>query len=336
MSSVDVVIPCYRYGCFLRECVESVISQIGVSVRVLIIDDASPDNSAEIAAKLSSESSLVSVIRHSVNKGHIATYNEGIEWTEADYYMILSADDYLLPGALLRAAELMDREREVGFTYGKAITLDMRGGIEPLALKTGVDDWCLMSGTQFIRLAGARNIVPTPTAVVRTSLQKSLGGYRRELPHSGDMEMWLRLAAHGSVARSDAYQAVYRRHSHNMSSQYMKDHWFPDLKQRKAAFSAFLDACETVVPEPDKIKEQFCSLLAIDALGCANAAFNSGDPDLSRRLSGFAKSECKAISRSIHWTKLSVKRRLGFTRWQALKRAFDRFPWRTIEHRSIS
>ena len=43
MSSVDVFVPCYRYGHFLRECVKSVLSQSGVSVRVLIIDDASPD-----------------------------------------------------------------------------------------------------------------------------------------------------------------------------------------------------------------------------------------------------------------------------------------------------
>ena len=52
MSSVDVVVPCYRYGHFLRECVENVLSQSGVSVRVLIIDDASPDNPAEFTAAL--------------------------------------------------------------------------------------------------------------------------------------------------------------------------------------------------------------------------------------------------------------------------------------------
>jgi GT2 family glycosyltransferase len=44
LSSVDVVVPSYRYGRFLRQCVESVLSQEGVDVRVLIIDDASPDD----------------------------------------------------------------------------------------------------------------------------------------------------------------------------------------------------------------------------------------------------------------------------------------------------
>ena len=48
--TVSVVIPCYRYGRFLPACVQSVLDQDGVDVRVLIIDDASPDDSAEVAA----------------------------------------------------------------------------------------------------------------------------------------------------------------------------------------------------------------------------------------------------------------------------------------------
>lgn len=52
MSSVDVIIPCSNYGHFLRDCAESALSQSGVDVRVLIIDDASPDRMPEVAAGL--------------------------------------------------------------------------------------------------------------------------------------------------------------------------------------------------------------------------------------------------------------------------------------------
>jgi glycosyltransferase involved in cell wall biosynthesis len=57
VSSVDVIVPCYRYGHFLRQSVESVLAQRDISVRVLIIDDASPDCTAEVATQLSSEDS---------------------------------------------------------------------------------------------------------------------------------------------------------------------------------------------------------------------------------------------------------------------------------------
>ena len=61
MPNIDVLVPCYRYGHFLRECVSSVLTQEGVDVRVLIIDDASNDGSADVANKLSSENGRVEV-----------------------------------------------------------------------------------------------------------------------------------------------------------------------------------------------------------------------------------------------------------------------------------
>ena len=63
MSSVDVIVPCYRYGMFLRECVESVLSQDFENLRVLIIDDASPDNTSEIAEVLMKDDARVTFIR---------------------------------------------------------------------------------------------------------------------------------------------------------------------------------------------------------------------------------------------------------------------------------
>ena len=84
MSSIDVIVPCYNYAHYLRECVESVLGQSHSDVRVLIIDDASPDDTANVAAALSAADARVAVITHERNKGHIATYNEGIEWAAAD------------------------------------------------------------------------------------------------------------------------------------------------------------------------------------------------------------------------------------------------------------
>ena len=55
LARIDVFIPCYKYGCFLYQCVNSVLDQAGVDVRVLVIDDASPDNTAEVAAALARE-----------------------------------------------------------------------------------------------------------------------------------------------------------------------------------------------------------------------------------------------------------------------------------------
>src|SRR5258708_13414070 len=101
MTSVSVVIPCYNYGHFLEEAVSSVLDdQRGVDVRVLIIDDASPDDSAEVARKISAREPRVEGAVHPVNRGNIATYNEGLlEWAPADYCLLISAHHPLTPQA---------------------------------------------------------------------------------------------------------------------------------------------------------------------------------------------------------------------------------------------
>ena len=324
MSSVDVIVPCYNYGHFLRECVGSVLTQSGPCIRVLIIDDASSDNTDEVAAGLARKDSRVTFLPHESNKGHIATYNEGIAWASADYMLILSADDYLLPGALQRAAQLMDRYPGVGFTFGNAIRLDESGITKTIDSVTGKADWRIVDGMHFIELNGASNIVPTPTAVVRTELQRRVGGYRTELPHAGDMEMWLRLAAHGSVGMLKPYQAVYRRHAKNMSLDYMTAGFLPEVQQRKAALDSFFRTCGHLLPNAQKLEKKFHYLLGRTALGLASSAFDQGQSQVSEQLAEFAYQTCPSVTRSLSWAKLACRQTLGVQAWHGLRLAVAR------------
>lgn len=319
MNSVDVIVPCYRYGHFLRECVESVLAQSVSSLRVLIIDDASPDDTSEVANELARRDTRVTFVRHPSNKGHIATYNEGIEWTSSDYMLLLSADDYLLPGALNRATELMDAYSEVSFTFGNAIQLEPNGTQKQLDHVRGKADWRILPGAQFIELSGARNIVPTPTAVVRTQVQRKVGGYRAELRHSGDMEMWLRLAAHGSVGMFRNYQAVYRRHVTNMSLEYTAESCLPDMYQRKAALDCFFETCGHMLANQQRLMRKLFRSLACDAVSLGSTAFNSGRMENSRALCEFACQICPSVRWSLAWAKLACKRNMGRQVWSVLR-----------------
>jgi glycosyltransferase involved in cell wall biosynthesis len=308
------------------------LGQVGVDVRVLIIDDASPDNTAEVAAALARENPRVTVIRHSTNKGHINTYNEGIQWASADYLLLLSADDYLLPGALSRAEDLMDVHPEVGFTFGNVIELSDSGNETPTkSIIEATDDSHkrILEGREFIELSGADNLVATCSAVVRTELQKRLGGYRVELPHTGDMEMWLRFAAHASVGFISAYQGVYRQHRANMSTAYYfisdgrviytKNGRLADLQQRKSALDCFSEHCHDVLPRCEHFCRGLYRQLSELAVERASAAFNDGQMDEFRELSDFALAVCPEIKRSSAWVKLTCKRWMGAGTWRAVR-----------------
>jgi glycosyltransferase involved in cell wall biosynthesis len=309
MSSVDVIVPCYRYGHFLRECVESVLAQEGVRVRALVIDDASPDDTRSIGRALAHKDSRVTFRRHEHNAGHIATYNEGLEWASADYLLLLSADDYLLPGALQRATALLDSHLTMSFVYGHALEW------EHLAPRPQVGDETrdgpaerVISGKAFILQSQARSVVATPTAVVRTAAQKKAGGYRPSLPHSGDLEMWWRLACLGEVGVLASSQAVYRRHAINMSHDYLA---IANFEQRAAAVRSFLD--HGCLPRGDaaEVRKVLEHDLARYAVDLANNAFILGEDATQNELLRRALALDSHVRCSLPWLKLACKRLAG-------------------------
>jgi GT2 family glycosyltransferase len=241
MTSVSVIIPCYNYGHHLHDAVASVLEdQPGVDVKVLVIDDASTDGSGEVAMRIAREDPRVETLIHDVNRGHIATYNEGLlEWADADYCALLSADDRLTPGALTRATALLDAQPSVAFVYGYA--LPFHDGEDLPVPRTSDRGWSVWSGPSWIerRFKLARSGISSPEVVVRTALQKRVGGYDPDLPHHGDTEMWMRLALYGDVGYLRGVdQAFYRRHAQNMSTTYTG---LKDLHQRLLAFESLLE-----------------------------------------------------------------------------------------------
>lgn len=323
-STIDVVIPCYRYGHFLRECVESVLEQVGVAVRILILDDASPDNTADVGGELASIHDNVEFRRHVVNKGHIATYNEGIEWAKSEYFLLLSADDFLLPGALSRAAKLMDAVPSISFVFGNALLTFEDGRSVPLRpLGKGVSkEAVILSCRDFVKAMNGANIVPTPTAIVRTRTQKHVGGYSAELPHAGDMAMWLKLAGEGQVGYVNVSQAVYRMHSLNMSQTYSSLR-LPDFHQRKAAIDHFCRHLPETIPlrEAKRMRRTLLRGLGLDAVMHAGNAFDDGDIELSYQLSDLAQTLHPSVGFSGERLKLLLHRTMGMKAWSILRQA---------------
>lgn len=218
MNHVDVMVPCYNYSRFLRQCVDSVLTQSHRELRVVIVDDASTDDTPAMCAELAAQDARVTIVRYEANRGHIETYNECIDMAGNDYMLILSADDMLLPGALARAVAVLDAHPEVGLVHGA--WRDYRTGDELPEQDASVRDADLLDSAWLVGRLGVGNYVGTATAVVRSAVQKKLGHYRIDLPHSGDLEMWLRFALRSKVAYIHQLQAAYRRHDTNMSLGY--------------------------------------------------------------------------------------------------------------------
>jgi hypothetical protein len=237
---VSVVIPCYNYGRFLPDSVGSALAQEHVDVDVLIVDDASPDGSGDVAEALAADDPRIRVHRNTSNLGHIATYNVGFAQIDGEYVFLLSADDMLTPGALSRAVALMEANPSVGFAYGSSIPFT-DDPPPPARLRTR--SWMIWEGGQWLADNCRRgwNVIISSDAVVRRSVLERVGGYREDLPHSGDHEWWMRAAQVADVGMiSGADQYYYRLHGTNMSRTVYAETLI-NLHETKAAYDAALD-----------------------------------------------------------------------------------------------
>ncbi|WP_367129877.1 glycosyltransferase [Saccharothrix sp. HUAS TT1] len=310
LPTVDVVIPCYNYARFLRACVKSVLDQPGVDVRVLIIDDTSSDETPEVVAELTRDP-RVEGRRHEVNQGHIATYNEGLlEWAKADYTVLLSADDLLAPGSLARAAEVFEANPDVGMVYGRVVYYtdhdDLPSVVAPPAGHT------VWSGVDWIeaRCRTGQNVLSSPEAVVRTSVQQRVGGYRPDLPHAGDLEMWMRIAAVSDIGYVRGKPAAYYRVHQQSMMRTRFSSLFADLEQRQAVFDRFFAEHPDL---PPRLRALANRSIAKDALWRAVRAYDRDQ--LAEipvdELVAFAREVFPATERLPEYRALRRRRALG-------------------------
>ena len=103
-GELDIIIPAYNAGRYLRECMDSVLGQeTRYSFRVLAIDDGSTDATGEMLDGYAARDSRVHVV-HQENRGHSGARNAGLEIADAELIMFLDSDDVLFPDAVEQLA----------------------------------------------------------------------------------------------------------------------------------------------------------------------------------------------------------------------------------------
>lgn len=278
MKSIDVVIPNYNYARYLQDCIDSVRNQQAERLRILIIDNASTDDSAAVARTLASADPRIELMLRPRNLGAHASFNDGIDWAQSDYFLILCSDDYLAPGALARAMSFMEQNDDVHMIHGRThFRDDINDGDDPPDTRS-LSDWSKQDGKSFLTslCQSGRNFVSGPTAIVRTAIQKKVGCYRPALPHTDDLEMWLRFALHGAVGRTDNIQAVARVHASNQSATVRTlEQWSIEFE---AAFQSFFENDGAILTDAEARLQQARDALSERAYWSAIAQLCRGDP----------------------------------------------------------
>jgi len=214
-STVTFVVPCYNYGRYVKQAVDSLLAQTHRDLDVIVIDDASTDETPRVLRAYAGEP-RVRVIRHDVNIGHVRSYNEGLGQATGTYIGLLSADDFAAsPESVARQVAMFEAHPDVGFVFGRQQLVHPDGSLREVLLpngregaRAGVDEF-----TSLMRI----NYVPHSGTLVRRACHDAVGLYDATLPHACDWDMWLRLCTRFDAGYIDAPLYAYRIHAVNMS-----------------------------------------------------------------------------------------------------------------------
>ncbi|MBB4571985.1 MULTISPECIES: glycosyltransferase family 2 protein [Rhizobium] len=116
---LSVLINNFNYGCFLRPCIDSVLSQTYPDFEVIVVDDGSTDDSREILGSYGEQ--ILPVLKE--NGGQASSFNAGFAAASGDILFLLDADDAFLPGKLARIAEIYDRN-EIDWCFDRVTTAE--------------------------------------------------------------------------------------------------------------------------------------------------------------------------------------------------------------------
>ena len=192
---VTVVVTCFNQETSIRAAVESVLVQTrsGDITRVVVVDDGSTDNSAEIIRSLATQHPIVMPIFRD-NGGAAAARNTGISAAVGTHIAFLDGDDRWLPNKLEVQLPIVASLPLVGLFYSDFVVVDElteppRRMVHHARALRHDDDHTLR--TLFLQ---GGSILPS-TAVVRRDAFDRCGLFDTELRHNEDPDMWLRIAA---------------------------------------------------------------------------------------------------------------------------------------------
>lgn len=208
MPQVSVIIPTHNRPRLLSRAVESA-KGAGREVEIVIVDDASTDETAEICRNLDG----VTYVRLERNRGVAAARNEGVRASSGEFISFLDDDDKRLPGSLDAQARTLSSNENVGAVYGQVFYGDAEG--EPMESFYPEKP---PQGDLFWRLL-AWNFVPCASVLFRRECLERVGFLDESSPRIDDWDLWIRIAEVYEFSVHARPVAVWRKPSRGSDQQ---------------------------------------------------------------------------------------------------------------------
>jgi glycosyltransferase involved in cell wall biosynthesis len=200
---VSVILPVRNMELFIKQAIDSILNQVFVDFELIIIDDASTDNTAQILT-LYTDKRIIH-LQNDIHMGNYPCRNKGINIAKGKYLAMMDGDDIAFPDRLKKQYDYLEKHTDI-----------------------------VAVGSTFIFSTGERKVIPLPyeeimlalldnncmlhsSLMLRSSIMQTLNGYNEEFIYSSDYDLICRLVLKGKIENMPDVLMMYRIHSLQIS-----------------------------------------------------------------------------------------------------------------------
>jgi len=225
-DTVTVVCIAFNHERWLREALESVKMQDYPNVQLIIVDNGSEDESAQVIRAWVGSQAWQKPVRTLFIKDplpYCQLFNQVLQSVHSDYVIDLSGDDELYPSHISKSVQQLQRHPKAGFSFSDAYLVTENGEKQSFYARTSAGELQkpIVDGDLYGLLI-RRSYICSPTVIFRTVFLKEMGGYDPSLAYE-DFDVQLRMTRKHPVVFSDHIGVMKRKHSGSFSaSQYKR------------------------------------------------------------------------------------------------------------------
>lgn len=197
---VSILIPNYNHSKYLDQCIQSAINQTYSNKEIIVLDNCSDDNSVQVASKYRKDG--VIVCKNPFNTMNANYTLLATQFCNGKYFILLCADDYIMPDFIESATAIMEKYPNVGYVHGERDFVTSEGKI--IELEPFYKCSFVAPGKKAMPIYMVTTVAHPAQGVIRKAAFDQIGGYDMEISHmNADRSMWFYL--------SYEYDAAYIR-----------------------------------------------------------------------------------------------------------------------------
>jgi len=208
---VSVIVPTYNAEKTIADTISSILCQSFSNLELIIIDDGSTDNTAEIVHKFNDN--RINYV-YQTNQERAETRNHGIALAQGELIAFVDSDDIWLFNKLEKQLDVIKNNPDIGLIYCDLIHFDDETGRELFRFSNKVN---LRRGNNCIKAILRDNFIQSPTPIVRKDIFDKLGLFDSSLIPVEDWDMWIRIASMYEIEVVNEPLACYRVHQKHTS-----------------------------------------------------------------------------------------------------------------------